>query len=223
MLHPKSALHRAALWLPLAAASTGCVVAKEGTWTWEDGVQRVVLELGNGDAEVVPSGTTRTHLELSFGGVSMTPMEPRRQGDTVFIDLVCEGVCGGDAFLEVPDEIAVEARVHRGDLHVEGLLGGSLDAIVGAGDLSVVDVSVPRIGVAVGAGDGSVEVEDADCVSIQVGAGDASLDVPAGKWRVTTDVGAGHLEVGRRIIRSDDADRCLSARVQAGHLEVYGR
>ncbi len=206
----------------VAMVGSGCVVAKEGAWTWDSGVERVVLELGNGDAELVASGSEQTHLDLDFGGLSVTPIEPERVGNTVRIDLLCDGVCCGDALLEVPDHIEVEAIVHRGDLHIEGLVGGSLDAIVAAGDLTVTDVAVPRVGVTVGAGDGSVELDDVRCVSVQVGAGTATIDIPAGTYDVDVAVDAGHLELDDRIIRSSDAEACVHGRVQAGHLELTG-
>lgn len=207
----------------LASVASGCVVAKEGQWTWGPGIERVVLDLGSGDADVMASGSDRTHLELDFGGVSMTDVGPERTGDTLRIDLRCDGVCGGDAVLEVPDDIEVEVQVHRGDLWVDGLTGGRLDAMVGAGDLTLEGLAVPRLGVAVGAGDGSVSLDEVGCVHVQLGAGAASIDLPAGAYDVDVSVGSGALDVGRGIVRDPDADQCVSGHVQAGHLDLQAR
>jgi|GEM_PF-5334752 len=204
----------------VALGASGCVVAKEGTWTFDGDIRRVVVELGNGDAEIVPSGTSKTHVELDFGGVSLSPVGPYRSGNAVYVNLLCDGVCGGDVFVEVPDDVWVEAHVHRGDLDIDGLYGGELDAIVGAGDLTITDTSVPRVGTSVGAGDGSIELDEVGCVSVQVGAGDASLDVPAGAYKLGVSVDAGHLEVDGGIVQDDQAERCIRGHVQAGHLDI---
>lgn len=204
----------------LVSTTSGCVVAKDGQWSFGAGIDRVVLELGSGDVEVVPSGSDRTHLDLDFGGVTVSDVGPERTGDTLWVDLYCDGVCGGDAVLEVPDDIAVDVRVHRGDLWVDGLTGGRLDAMVGAGDLSVEGLQVPRVAVSVGAGDGSVSLDSVGCVTVQLGAGDASLELPAGAYDLDVSVDTGALDVGRGIVRDPQADRCVDGHVQAGHLSL---
>lgn len=205
------------------ALSSGCVVAKDGDWAWGPGVERVELHLGSGDVEVRPSDSEETRLDLSFGGLSATPVGPERRGDTVHIDLVCDGACGGDAILEVPDGIELDLAVHRGDLHLEDILAESVDMRLGAGDLEAEWLDAARVGMAVGAGEGSVELVEVGCLWVEVGAGQAQIRVPAGAYAVDATVGAGALELGRGITRDPDAERCLHAAVDMGHLEVQAR
>jgi hypothetical protein len=202
---------------------SGCVVAKDGDWAWGPGVERVELQLGSGDVEVRPSDSEETRLALSFGGLSATPVGPERRGDTVRIDLVCDGPCGGDATLEVPDGIELDLVVHRGDLHVEDILAESVDMRLGAGDLQADWLDAPRVGMAVGAGEGDVELVEVGCLWAEVGAGEAQVRVPEGAYAVDATVGAGALQLGRGITRDPDAERCLHAAVDMGHLEIRAR
>jgi len=211
---------RRGVWLlGLSICTGGCVVAKEGTFFY-DGIDRVEVELGNGDLAVVPSQSEETVLELSMGGVSMSPVGPEQRGRTLVVVLTCEGVCGGDVFLEVPDGLDLDLRVHRGDLSVDDVVAGRLDLIVGAGDLSGVGLDVGRLGVAVGAGDGDVQADVVDCVWAEVGAGDGSVAVPAGDYRIDADVGAGELDIDAGLRHAAQADRCIHAEVGLGTLDL---
>lgn len=213
-------------FLPLSAAlaiTSGCVVAKDGVWEWDEGIEEVIIELGSGDVAVVPSDSPQTRLDLSLGGFSTTGVGPERDGHTLRIDLTCDGICGGDAQLEVPDHIDLRARVHRGDLHVEDLLVDHLELQVGAGDLSAVRIDAASAGVAVGAGSGDVEFVSVQCLWAEVGAGDAQVAVPAGTYNIDTQVGTGSLSRGRGILHDNDAEHCIHAAVNMGELRLEAR
>ncbi|MEW2382946.1 DUF4097 family beta strand repeat-containing protein [Micromonospora sp. NPDC047707] len=143
----------------------------------------------------------------------------------------------GSGDVDVSRTGAVDVTVGSGDVRVANA-GGPVRVETGSGDIEVVDVTAPvrlrassgditarRLGggVDVEANSGRVTVELATPASVRAHAssGDVELTVPAGSYRVRSEVGSGRAEVGVPNVPS--ATLVLDVATGSGDLTVSQR
>lgn len=218
---------RAALWialLPLLTA-TGCIVAKDTSFLVEEDIDRIVIAFENGDVEVAGHGDEGpVEVDLEGGGLGFGSVGYDVRDGVLFIDGDCDGIslCGGDLRIRTPSQVSLEVDLNAGDLEILDL-DGEVFAGLGAGDLSAEGLGSVELVALVGAGDAGVELrEDFDAAWIEVGVGNIDLEVPEGSYRVTSDAGAGSIELVD-VIDDPDARARIDVYAGAGEISVIGR
>ena len=121
----------------------GCVVGGgERSFVVNEPVEMVEIALENGEVHVVSVDREGVLVEWEGGGVSETDLFSTSVEDGVLVlDADCDGVCGGELYVEVPPSTDLCVQLAAGEAALEVEPGGwDLDLDVGAGELSVVDV-----------------------------------------------------------------------------------
>jgi hypothetical protein len=217
---PRTALRlMSALILPLAA---GCVVGEHHkSLVFDESIEGVAVLLGSGSVEISEARGSEASVEYDLGGVTVEPVGASVVDGVLIVDLVCEGVCGGDVWVEAPEGAWVKVELHRGDVALDAL-SGAVFAKVGAGDLEAMDLESADIALALGAGDVWVDtsVSGAD-VWVDVGAGDLDVTVPEGRYLLDVDVGAGDLSM-EGVINDPEGPGRIHAHTGAGSLWLEG-
>jgi hypothetical protein len=183
-------LSRVVLFAPLA----GCFVGgTHESFEVLEPIDHVEVRLGSGSIDVVAADTDAVSVHWELGGVSGSSPGHFIEDGVLVLDLYCQGACGGDVWLALPDAVDLDVELDRGDVLLHDL-GGDVRVRLGAGDVMSGILYGDDIAVAVGAGDLSLDV-DARPLDLwaDVGAGDLYLGVPAGGYVMDLDVGAGDL------------------------------
>lgn len=162
---------------------TACVVSGgEQAWLIEDAVSEVEIEAHNGNVSVVARQREGTAIEWSGGGFGMEVTPEVAVDDGVLsVDTRCEGLCGGDLTLSIPDFVAVGLSLDTGDAEVTLPAGADVCVDIGAGSAAL---SLPG---------------GAYAMDLEIGAGHLSLqgiwDDPSAERTITGSIGAGSLTI----------------------------
>ncbi len=222
-------MHRLLPILLLLPACGDEVLRLDQTTAFDGPVERVVLDLGSADVQLVATEGTGAVLHET-GRYNQDPPEVRStlEGGTLTVVARClDGfrlfrVCELDLELEIPAGATIEADVGSGDLTLDGL-GGDLDLRTGSGD--VVGRALTSVVVFVQGGSGDVDLElDAvpDEVDLHTGSGDVRLVLPDAAYAITSDSGSGDVII-EGIDQVASAARTLTLETGSGDIVVQGR
>ncbi len=202
---------------------TACVVAVTVETTIDEPVDRIDVELDQGDVRI-EAEPGPVHLVADFGGVGDGEFDFEVVDRVLYISGTCGGpdLCGGDIELTAPRGTAFDARVGLGSLEVAGL-AGDLSLSLTSGSIEADHLSSAVVVASSGTGD--IELTfDAPPTEVTAGteAGSVAIEVPAGDYDLDLAAGSGSVEV-RGVRDVDGAERRITAWVKAGSVEVVGR
>ncbi len=218
-----------ALLIVTALASQACVITvKKDELHFPDAVERVQLDVGAGDIEVLVADREHVLVERTQRYVRNEP--------NVRADLV-DGVLYLDVHL--PRSAAITALTGAGDVVISDIdhlvdietgagdvrsiaISGDLDVHTGAGDVSGEWLTAASVVVSTDAGDVYLGMDEpADLVLVDTRAGDVEIDTLAGAYRVTTDTDAGDVEL-RGVTPSSSSPHALDVSTGAGDILLRG-
>jgi hypothetical protein len=233
---------RAPSWRVVVAASAAILVAAGaalgGWWAASSGtrttsviafgeVQRVELDVGNGNVEIVGGGLDEVAVQRTdHFAFDREPSEWRTQDNGVArIVSRCPslvlGTCASDYRVTVSDNVPVDVRVSRGTILLRSYRGSAtLESGTGSIGVSafcgfVLDATTRQ---------GSIDAATAcspERLELRSDTGDVSASVPPGRYRVNASATAGHVTV--RGIQDDDASPWeIVALSNAGDVRVEG-
>ncbi len=233
-----------ALLIVTALASQACVITvKKDELHFPDAVERVHLDVGAGDIEVLVADREHVLVERTQRYVRN---EPNVRADLVdgvlYLDVDCEGFhtrCGADHVVHLPRSAAITALTGAGDVVISDIdhlvdietgagdvrsiaISGDLDVHTGAGDVSGEWLTAASVVVSTDAGDVYLGMDEpADLVLVDTRAGDVEIDTLAGAYRVTTDTDAGDVEL-RGVTPSSSSPHALDVSTGAGDILLRG-
>jgi len=214
---------RVACALLTLAPLSACVVAQDQRYVVNQDVSAVVMDLGKGDVTVEVGPPGEVVVEIDMGGLTTKDLGPRLENDVLYLEYRCGGVsiCGGQLWVQVPPDVAVDVELGAGDLSVWEL-HGDVRAQLGSGDLTAELLRSDEVWLATGAGavDAHFEEPPVD-VHASVGAGDVWLTVPPGAYDLDVDAGAG-VVIMDGIAEDSSSGRSITAQAGAGSVTVEG-
>lgn len=207
-----------------ALASGGCVLSVDHTFAVDEPIDRIVLELGSGDARVEGTDGDRIQVEVDLGGIgSSAPGHEVRDG-VLFLDYACGKleVCGGELTVRAPRGVDLELAVGAGDLSVEGMAGIVLGSM-GTGSVEATGLTSERVELAVGTGSAEVELlERPRAVHVTVSTGSIRIDVPSGPYALDLTAKSGAIET-TGVSHDPQADARIDAVTALGDVRIHGR
>lgn len=180
-------------------------------------VRRVLVDVEDGDVEVVPAGSVRVERAVR-GPEGVASLSHSLDADgTLRLHAACPGMlpCGVDTRLAVPASVPVSITLAEGDVWVTGLDELRLDLADGSADVEVDG----RLVASVGAGSVRAWLGADTQASVAVGRGD--VDVVVASVTHGLDLSARSRDVVG-IIPDDAAVGRLEIMAPAGHARVRG-
>jgi hypothetical protein len=205
------------------------------------GIERVELDVGRGDVEIVPARGKRVRVreERRSGTVSASSSQSRA-GSTLKLEGGCHVfvlTCEVDYRIEVPAGTALDVEAFAGGITVRdtegnvrleskagavralGVRGRRIDIRTSAGIAEADRVTARYVSVRTAAGNAVASVlEPPRDLLVETHAGDAEAFVPDVGYRIDADSDAGDAKV--RVRRNDLSGRSLRVRTNAGNATV---
>lgn len=124
------------LWA--GALCSGCVVGGgDRSWSFERPAE-VVVQIGSGEIGVISSPDDRLRVSWEGGGVGDNGRpDVYEEGGVVWVDANGGILGGGEVRLEIPDGVAMDLEVSRGEIHTALSAQASIDACVATGEVSL--------------------------------------------------------------------------------------
>lgn len=195
----------------------------------EDGVDRVVVTVDNGEVVVEPAGDGQVSVRLTSEGTWSTPAaEHRRDGSTLVLTSRCGPTigfarCHAGYRVAVPDGVDVEVRAAAGRVLVDGI-DGDVVARADAGDVRLTDLRSSRAEAHVEVGLARMTFETVpDDVRASAGVGPVEIVLPVlgEPYAVEATADVGETSVG---VRTDpQSPRRVTAVASVGAVSVTGR
>ena len=206
--------------------TAGCVSVTEGTWTIDEPYHTVVFSLDHGDLSVVAQedADASTEITIHHGGLGWGSAPPEVWDGVLWVDVRCAlATCGGSVELLVPAQVDVTGELIYGDAFLSGL-GGDVSVTVQAGALEAEGLRGLGRSAQLTAGAGELQANwDARpaWISAATGAGAVALGVPAGRYDLDLDVGAGAVTLAG-VADDPTADAAIAVRAGSGEISITG-
>lgn len=131
-----------------------CIAAGERSWTEAGPFEAVEVEARNGDVSLVAEAREDAHIDWSGGALGPGAEPTVEVVDGVLrVDSACEGLCGGELVLAVPQGVQLAVWLDAGSARLE--LGAAADVCIDV-DTGSAELEVPaggwRLDLEVGAG-----------------------------------------------------------------------
>lgn len=211
-------------------------------------VREIVVNVHNGDVELVPGGAAVDVRETQRYVRRQPQLDQDIAGGVLTLDSHCSGqafwqTCSADLRVGVPAGVKVTVEADSGDVEAHDLDIPDAQLRTGSGDVAVrLAGSQQRVWARSDSGDVHVASADARSVDAQTDSGDVTVDVrsnlgsvsaqsdsggvdvavPAGDYAVEAGSGSGEVDVAG-LVRDDRAPRSILARTDSGDVTLRGR
>lgn len=183
------------LWL------ASCVVAVDQTVIIDQPVDRIVVDVSNGDVRIRARDAAGIQLSGTFGGAGHGPIRHEVTDGVLVIRYDCQ-LCGGEVEIEAPPEVTLDLSLGAGSLTVEEMAGNT-DARIEVGSAEVSYVVAP------------------EHVDLDLGTGAIEIEVPHGAYALDLRTGRGDIDIDG-VIDDPDSPNLLFARTKNGSIEISG-
>lgn len=217
------------------------VDARLETITVDEPIHAVVVDSGVGNIDVATHAEPGARVEAKLFGAEPGRSWLHVEDGVLRVGLRCDGCCGGNLTIHVPDTARLEADLGSGDVEVSGLseavdvhvhtgnidlseLSGTLDLHVDSGNIEGNALAGPAATAYVDTGNVSLAFEPQaplESLAVEADTGNVDLRIPRGTYELELQTGVGNVSVDE--VRHDTgADRRVSVELGTGNIDVHG-
>lgn len=191
--------------------------------SFEDPVDRIVIDAESGTIDIAATDSSVTHLEaVSMWRSSREPtLTARYDAGTLYVSGECPRSvtrCEMDLMLAVPRDVDVELATHDGAVTIDGI-HGDIEVRLDSGDVEVTHVTSDFVAAEVDNGRITLELEEAvQDVDVRTDNGDIRVVLPPGAYDVDAATHRGAVDVDVDTLQGADAS--IFARAENGSISI---